>query len=73
MSLTLKENTISNIFKHVFTIYILLQYLPKRESTLENVQSCPSNDKRELEVHIPLVFTVQRRKKDFSCMQHIGT
>jgi len=37
------ENTISNIF----TIYILKKYLPKRESTHEHVQSCPSNKKRE--------------------------
>ena len=44
LSLTLKENTISN----TFTIYILQKYLPKRESTHKNVQSCPSNKKREL-------------------------
>ena len=45
LSLTLKENTISIIF---FAIYILYKYLPKRESTHENVQSCPSNEKRKL-------------------------
>jgi len=39
--LNIKGNTISNIWN----IYILEKYLPKRESTHENVQSnsCPSN------------------------------
>ena len=31
----------------MFTIYILYKFLPKRESTHENIQSCPSNEKRE--------------------------
>ena len=37
------ETTISNIL----TINILQKYLHQRESTHENVQSCPSNEKRD--------------------------
>ena len=40
LSLLLKENPISNIF----TNNILQKYLPKRESTHENIQSYPTNE-----------------------------
>ena len=40
LSLTSKANTLWNIF----TVYILKKYLPKRERTHENVQSCHPND-----------------------------
>ena len=29
-------------------VFYMMKYLPKRESNLENVQSCPSNKKCEL-------------------------
>ena len=36
----------------------LYKYLPKRESTRANVQSCPLNEKSELYVHV---------EEDFLC------
>ena len=52
LSLTLKENTISNIF----TIYIHIVQIPTQKATHENVQSCLYKEKRESPPSHPPLF-----------------